>query len=407
MKILKGRVIDGTGAPAIEKGIVAVENGRIKTVCRESEYEIPEGIEVIAIKDATIMPGFIEQHSHLGALALNPASVYMRSPYEKTCRAVYDMGKLVEAGFTSVREVGGFANQMRESAENGLITAPRITSSGKAIVMTGGHADFCQKFPVEFNVRNDSAYIADGVDEIRKACRMQFREGAQFLKVFTTGGVTSQGDSPKHRQYSDEELRTVVEEAEMHCTYVASHSQTLNGIKAALRAGIKSIEHANEIDEEALELFVKNDAWIVPTFSIVACLMDNIDKMSPESAKKLKNAEETLFESIGRAYKAGITIGYGCDLISEPGVCPYGENNLREFSLLVRMGMSPMEAIMAATKTGSRLVMREDQIGTLEPGKLADITVCTGNPLEDIEVLTKIDHIKLVMIGGEIKKHIV
>ena len=263
-----------------------------------------------------------------------------------------------------------------------------------------------QRFQKEFNVRNPVGVLADGPDEIRKACRDQFRAGADFIKITTTGGVTSQGDSPSHAQYTVEEIKVAVEEADMHGTYVSSHAQTLRGIKNVLKAGVMSIEHCFQVDDEVLELFAKTGAWIVPTFTILQCYLSHIELMPPDVAAKARWAGDLHFESIATARKAGIKIGYGTDLISDPVVCPYGENNLKEFHYLSKIGMSPMETIMAATKTGSEIIMRDKEVGSLEAGKLADITVCDGNPLENIDILTSINNIKLVMIDGKIKKDI-
>ena len=275
MLVLKGRVIDATGAKPIEKGVVVVEGNLIKSVCDAKDFtEVPDA-QVIEVKDGTIMPGFIETHTHIGSVgSTNFMMAYALSSYEKTCQAVHDMAKLLQAGFTSLRDVGGFANYLKDPIAKGLVPGPRITAAGQAIVQTGGHADGFQKFPVSFNIRNDAAMIADGVDEVRKACRLQFRAGADFIKIMTTGGVTSQGDSPNHRQYSDSEILAAVEEANMHNTYVATHAQTLPGIKSALRCGVKSIEHVFEIDDEAIEMFLKNKAWIVPTFTILCSYIE-------------------------------------------------------------------------------------------------------------------------------------
>ena len=407
MLVLKGRVIDGTGSAPIEKGAVVVDGKIIKSVCNEREYvELPDA-EVIDIEDGTIMPGFIDLHTHLGCMGTtNAIMVYTLSPYEKTCQAVHDMARLLEVGFTSVREVGGFANYLKDPIAKGLVAGPRITAAGQVLTQTGGHNDLIHKFPVSFHERVDSSIIVDGIDEVRKGCRLQFRAGADFIKIMTTGGVTSQGDSPKNRQFSDSEIMAAVEEAEMQGTYVATHAQTLPGIKSSLRCGVKSIEHVFEIDDEAIELFLENDAWIIPTFTILRCYIDRIDMLPVTVAEKARWAYEMHRNSISRAYKAGIKIGYGTDLISDPDICPYGEKNLMEFFYLSEIGMTPMEAIMAATKTASEVTMKADQVGTLEAGKLADITVCTGNPLEDIKILTQIDNIKLVVLDGKVIKNV-
>ena len=408
MLVLKGRVIDATGAPPIENGLVVIEGNVIQSVSEQSkEMQFPPEAEVITLENGTILPGFIDQHAHLGCVGSgNLMLTYATSVYEKTCQAVYDMEQILSAGFTSVRECGGFGAFLKEPIAKGLVRGPRITPAGRILTQTGGHADNYHKFPPEFNVRNEVAVLVDGVDEMRKACRLQFRDGAEFIKIMTTGGVTSLGDSPLHRQFSDSEILAAVEEAEMHGTYVASHAQTLPGIKSALRCGVKSLEHVFELDDEAIELFEKNGAWIIPTFTILNCYLRKADQMPPEVIAKAQWADEIHRESIIRAYQAGIKIGFGSDLISDPDIAPYGGTALEEFYQLTTIGMSPMEAIIAATRTGAEIIRKEHKVGTLEAGKLADITVCAGDPLADIRVLTDIDNIKLVIQDGRIVKNI-
>lgn len=408
MLILKGRVIDGTGAAPIENGVVVINGKHIEKVCSCSDdLTFPAEAEIICVDNGTIMPGFIDQHVHIGCIGNGDLmKTYALSVYEKTCQAVYDMERMLEAGFTSVRECGGFGAFLKAPIEKGLVRGPRITAAGRTITQTGGHADNYHKFPPEFNVRNEVAVLVDGVDEMRKACRLQFRDGAEFIKIMTTGGVTSQGDSPLHRQFSDSEILAAVEEAEMHGTYVSSHAQTLPGIKSALRCGVKSIEHVFELDEEAIDLFHKNGAWIIPTFTILNSYLEQAENLPPAVVAKAQWADEIHRQSIIKAYKAGIKLGFGSDLISDPVIAPYGERALQEFYQLTTIGMSPMEAIMAATKTGAEIIMKEDQVGTLEEGKLADITVCAGNPLEDIKVMSDINNIKLVVLDGKIVKNI-
>lgn len=406
MIALKGRVIDGNGGDVIEKGVVIVEDDKIKAVCQAHEYPIPENAEVIEIEDGTIMPGFIEQHTHIGMCTANFVELYLRHPFHSVCMATDDLKKILNSGFTTIREVGGFTNYLKEAQMTGLIESPRICSSGRIITQTGGHGDYIKKFPVEYNdYRNIYAVVADGITEVRKQARINLREGADFLKIMTSAGVTSQSATTDTQEFSDEEIRAIVEEAEKCGTYVASHCISNKGIRAAVRCGVKSLEHAMNLDEETVEMIVKSGAWIVPTFSIAHLYMQHLDDIQPWTAVKIQKAYYNHYKSFELAHKAGIKIGFGCDFVGDYKICPNGPNGM-EFERLVAAGMSPMEAIVAATKTGSEIVMREDEIGTLEPGKLADIVIAKGNPLDDIKILTEADNIKVVMQGGVVKKSI-
>jgi Imidazolonepropionase and related amidohydrolases len=403
MLVLKGRVVDGTGVTPIEKGVVVIDDNKIKLVAKECDYTVPEGVEVIEVAQGTIMPGFIEQHSHLGVGSVNAVHKYTISAYEKTCHTLADMERLIEAGFTTVREVAGIANRIKEAVQNGVVRGTRIFASGKAITQTAGHFDSFQKLPIELD--NDYRFLADGVPAVRHAARMQFREKADFLKIATTGGVTCQGNSNKTSQYSISEIEALVEEAEMNGTYVATHAMGTQGIKNALKAGVKSIEHGCFMDEECIELMVKNGAWLVPTFSVEQKLMNNIETIPAWVKPKLLAGYEAHYKSFEMCHKAGIKIGLGADFLGDPIVCPYGENGM-EFERLVYAGMTPMEAIVAGTKTGAEIIMRADELGTLQEGKLADITVVKGNPLENIKILQDINNIKLVILDGKIVKRI-
>jgi len=404
--VLKGRVIDGNGGPVIEKGVVAVEGNKITAVANAHEYPIPEGAEVIEIEDGTIMPGFIEQHTHIGMCTANFVELYLRHPFHSVCMAIDDLKKIRDSGFTTIRELGGFTNYLKEAQVTGLIDTPRICSAGRIITQTGGHGDYIKKFPVEYNLyRNIYAVVADGVPEVRKQTRLNLREGSDFIKIMTSAGVTSQSATTDTQEFADEEIRAIVEEAEKFGTYVASHCISNKGIRAAVRCGVKSLEHAMFLDEETVEEIAKAGAWIVPTFAIAHRYMTNLDKVQPWTAKKIQLAYDQHYKSFELARKAGIKLGFGCDFVGDYAICPNGPNGM-EFERLVAAGMTNMEAICAATKVGSEIVMRPDEIGTLEVGKLADIVVAKGDPLKDITVCSKTENIKVVMQDGVIKKHI-
>ncbi len=406
MIILKGRVIDGSGGEPIEKGLVAVEGNKISAVCREWEYPIPENAEVIEVPDGTILPGFIDQHVHMG-VGDDFYRIFTRHAYHGVCEVVRDMKQILDAGFTSIRECGGISNYLKAPWEEGLIDGPRICSSGKCIAQSGGHFDFIKDYPIEFTKhpdRNITTEICDGVDNVRRTVRMHFREHCDFIKVMGGPGTSCQGSKLLTREFSDEELRAFVEEAENYGTYVAIHAHGAVAVKAGLRAGIRSIEHGSFIDDEGIELMLKKNAWLIPTLATSYLSWQHIDERAPWVKAKEQMANEWQDRTLRRAYEAGVTICCGADL-GGGTITVHGNNGL-EFPLLVeKTGMTPMEAIVAGTKTGAKLIMREDELGTLEEGKLADIAVCRGDPLKDIWLLGRAENIKVVIQDGKIKKH--
>lgn len=225
MIVIFGRIIDGKGTAPIENGTVVLKDDVIEYCGAAEGARYPEGAKTISVGSGTILPGFIDQHIHFGMGAVDLTKVYMRDDIQKAMLAVKEMQTLLNAGFTSVREAGGISASFQEPLSEGWVKGPRVISAGKFIVQTGGHADFIQKFPVEFTKqRITHTRIADGVDDCRKAAREQFRSGAKFLKIMTSGGITSQGDGNRESQFSLDEIKTIVEEAQMHDTYVSAHA---------------------------------------------------------------------------------------------------------------------------------------------------------------------------------------
>ncbi len=408
---LKGRVITGTGADSIEKGLVLVENDRIKAVCRENEYPLPECSKVIEVENGTIMPGFIDVHEHIGMGSVRFHELYQIHPYEKVCKAVQELGQLLDAGFTTVRDCGGVSVHLKTSIAKGYITSPRLFCAGRVITQTNGHFDMIKSFPVEYNEKgNVLAFIADGVTEVRKAARTNFRDGADFVKMMLSAGVTSQSSRTNTQEFSDEEIRAMVEEAEKYETYAAAHCISNRGLKAALRNGVTCIEHGYNIEPEDIEVMQKQVKWLVPTLSILHVYYTNIknktnlEYLAPWAIAKTPSCYERQYKSIKMAIDAGIKIGLGADFGGDAVMGVHGLNGM-EFERLVVAGMTPMQAIVAGTKTGAEIVMNPE-IGTLETGKLADIVIVQGDPLKEISLLGDPTRIKIVMLGGKIVKSI-
>ena len=404
--ILKGRVIDGNGGAPIEKGVVMVEDGRISIVCNENEFRSDSPLPVISIPNGTIMPGFIDCHTHLTSIGMMPEKIFLRPKYDMLLEAVSDAKKLLEAGFTSAREMCEFGPYLKKAINNGRIPGPKLFVSGRLLSSTSGHGDTCTQVPLEYvQAQNTIAYLVDGVDACLRGARMMFREGADFIKSCSTGGVMSVADDPNTSEFSFEELRVMVEEAERHNTYVATHSQGTGGVLKALKAGVKSIEDGIYLNEECVELMIKNDVTYDPTISILKAILSNPDEVPPYAYRKGCIAAENHLKSVALAHSAGVRMVLGSDFLGgDSEATAFGKQGI-EFVSLVEAGLTPMEAIVAGTKNGAHLIKKSEETGTLDIGKTADIVVVEGDPLSDISILANADNVKLVMQDGHIRKN--
>lgn len=409
MVIFKGRIIDGNDGEVIEKGVVVVENDQIKIVCQETEFTMPENLDNVKIiekDDCTILPGFIDCHIHLNSIGMNPIRLFLKNKYTLLMEGISDAKKMLDAGFTSAREMSEFGPYLKSAIESGLIAGPKLFVSGKLLSSTSGHGDACSYLPYNYTQeKNTIAYLVDGIDECIKGTRMNFREGADFIKTCSTGGILSSGDEPDACEFSYEELKAMVDEAQRHNTYVASHSQGNKGIYEALKAGIKSIEHGIFLDERCIELMVKNNCMYVPTLSILKIVCVNPNEVPEYAYKKAMLAIEGHNKSVELARKAGILIGLGSDFLGgDSKTTEYGTQGI-EFSSLVEAGLTPMEAIMAGTKNASSIIKKSKEVGTIEADKKADIVLVDGNPLNNIKILADKNNVKVVMQNGNIVKN--
>lgn len=410
MIVLKGRVLDGNGGAPIEKGAVVLEDNRIRLVCRQNQLPDDPTAEVYELEDGTIMPGLIDAHVHMGWGSATAVDWISMTPQLSMARALRDMAQLRQQGYTAFRDLGSDVLLMRPAVAEGLLDVPRIFGAGRIISQIGGHGDVYQKLSLEASQRAYSpAFIVNGVDEVRRACRINARNGADLIKIMTTGGVFSQGDkATPHSHFSQEEIRAAVEEAENMGSYVSTHAQATRGIKMALKNGVKCIEHGFYLDEECIELMVKNDCYLVPTLAIMHAsklYFQGKEGVLPYLKEKTERSYEAHYRSLEMARKAHITVGVGCDFLGDAAFgCPYNEATL-ELERLCVAGYTPMEVITMATKVNARLLQMEDQLGTLETGKLADVLLVEGRPDEDIRVLRRSDHVKLVVQDGRIVKN--
>lgn len=400
MYLIEGRLIDGNGGIPLEDGAVVVDSNKILWVgnAKIAQKQYPQA-QRIAVENGTIMPGLIDVHTHIGGLS---GKMFMMSPHEMTARALPKLKEMLNNGYTAIRECGGIGVYIRECQAEGIFDGPRINSAGMGVFQTGGHGDATRGMLIPAALPKNSlvswGLIADGEAEVRQQCRRTLSQGADFVKIATSSGVNSNCKTINKVEFSDSEVRAAVEEAEKYGTYVSSHAVSNGGIKLAARNGVRTIEHATFLDEEAIELILKANAYVVPTFSLAKIQYDMRDQLDPIVGKKIKIAYEEHCRTWNLALINNLKIGVGTDFFPGP-------DNALELQLLVELGMTPMSVIQAATKTNAEIIMRDD-VGTIEVGKLADIIVVSGNPLEDISIFRKSENIKIVMQDGKIKKQL-
>jgi imidazolonepropionase-like amidohydrolase len=402
--IVGGFLIDGTGAPPIDNSIVLMEGDRIQAIGSRAEYSIPDGATVINVNNMTVMPGLIDAHVHFnGSRNHSFAERIMPSPGLRLLRAAEDAYDALHAGFTTMRCMhSSQALDLKKGIAEGTIRGPRIKAAGHALSQTFGHGD-PHYFDIEYAKMLEPT-IADGVDECIKAARWTLRKGSDFLKVSVSGGVMSQKDPPKATQYTIEELKAISQEAKNALTYCAAHAHSIQGILNALEADFKTIEHGTFADEECREQMLRKNAILLPTFSISHQIITHGEQYGvvPWAIAKGKQAKKESIGNYRKAYEVGVKIAMGTDFSTAP-LLKIG-NNAMELKLMQKnIGMTPMEVLVATTKTAAEACAVEDITGTLEPGKKADILVVEKNPLDDLSILENKEAIKLVMKEGVIE----
>ncbi|MGB1287124.1 MAG: amidohydrolase family protein [Aggregatilineales bacterium] len=401
-------VIDGTGNTPLENTDVLVGDNRILSIGDVTLPDDATDVTHIDAAGATLLPGLIDTHVHI-MFEISALEKRIGVPFSLNFyKAIGYMQNTLNAGITSVRDAGGADKGVKQAVEQGYITGPRMQISISVLGITGGHTDgwnpsdiTTQLFPV---YPGNPSGICDGVDEVRKKVREVLRAGAEVIKVCSTGGVLSPTDHPEFTQFSPEELAIMVQEgAYRRGIKVMAHAQGAEGIKNAVRAGIHSIEHGIYLDDECIDLMLKHDTFLVPTllapFAVIE--MGELVGIPDYALDKARAVFEDHRESMAKAYDAGIKIAMGTDA----GVMPHG-TNLRELALMCDIGMSPMEALVATTKTAAECLEWDDKLGTIETGKLADLILVKTDPLANIKMLEETDNITLVIKDGEIVKNI-
>lgn len=395
------RLVDTVNGRVLEDREVRVEGDRITEVGRSVEAA-PEDER---IELGTCLPGLMDMHVHLD-MQMSPGAYIKRfqaNPADYALMAAYYADKTLMAGFTTVRNPGDSNNStiaLRNAIEAGYATGPRIFSAGKALGTTGGHADPTNGFRHDLMGSPGPAEgVLNGVEGARQAVRQRYKDGADFIKITATGGVLSLAKSGQNPQFTDVELVAVIETANDYGMHVAAHAHGTEGMKRAVKAGVRSVEHGTFMDEEVIELMKDNGTFYVPTILAGRFVADKaeIDGYFPDVVRpKAAAVGPQIQATFARAWEAGVTIAFGTD----SGVSPHGMNGM-EFVYMVEAGMPAMEAIRAATVNAARLLRVEDELGSIEPGRYADIVAVEGNPLDDIAELTDVD---FVMKGGVVYK---
>lgn len=389
------RIVDGTGAdPAVAD--LVVEDGRIVDIGQGLD-----GDERIDLDGKSLLPGLFDCHTHVVVSSIDTMRL-LQTPFSyRFFQAAHNLEATLRIGITTVRDAGGADLGIKQAVEDGLVPGPRMHISLSMLSQTGGHGDGWM--PYGGTVRalltkhpGVPETIVDGPDEMRAKVRELIRMGADVIKVATSGGVLSPRDKPTHAHFRPEELEVLVEEATAAGIFVMAHAQAAPGIKNAIRAGIRSIDHGIYLDDEAIELMLQRGTWLVPTLVAPRGVIDAADAGAsiPEaSVKKAREVVETHTASFAKAVAAGVKVAMGTD----SGVTPHGQN-LRELALMVEGGMTPMDAIVATTRSSAELMGLEEELGTLEAGKRADLVVVDGDPL-DVDTLA--DRISAVYQDGD------
>jgi imidazolonepropionase-like amidohydrolase len=406
--VRNGTLIDGRGGKPIPNAAVLIEDNKIRGVGTADSISLPNApITTLDAKGGSILPGFIDTHVHI-TMEFSGIQKMMQTPFSmKFYQSVNYMRRTLDAGITTIRDAGGADLGIKQAVEQGVVPGPRMQISITVLGITGGHVDGWMPSGVDFDLfppyPGNPSGICDGVEEVRKKVREVLRAGADIIKICSTGGVLSPTDHPEFTQFSPEELAVIVQEAHFRRgVKVMAHAQGAEGIKNAVRAGIHSIEHGIFLDDEAIELILAHNTYVVPTLLAPIAVLEigeATGAMPEYGIRKSREVIEIHRDSIAKAYQAGVQISMGTDA----GVMPHG-TNLRELGLMASIGMSPMEAIVATTKVAAECLGWDDRIGTLEAGKLADLIITRTDPLQDLRSLETPDNIVVVMKDGKIEK---
>ncbi len=394
-----GGLIDVQSGELRRDQVITIRGDRVEHVGAAGDVTIEQGATVIDLGDAYVLPGLIDMHDHLTSDHRYHGYKGLEfSVPRQTLFGVTNARKTLDAGFTTVRNVGadGYADvALRDAINDGEIDGPRMRVSGPSLGITGGHCD-SNLLPSEYNER--SAGVADGPWAVRVKVRENIKYGADLIKFCATGGVLSKGDSVGGQQYTLEEMTAIVDEAHMHGRKVAAHAHGAEGIKTAIIAGVDSIEHASLIDDEGIRLAKQHGTYLVMDVYNDTFILEHGASvgMLEESLEKERMIGQLQRDNHKKAFKAGVKMAFG----SDGAVYPHGDNG-KQFAYMVEYGMSPMQALQAATIRAADLLGWPEDVGAIAPGFYADIIALDRNPLDDISAM---ENVRFVMKGGKVYK---
>ena len=402
LALVAERVVDGRSDRA-RTGLAVIVDGETISAIVDAD-RIPDGVERIEFGDATLMPGMIDAHAHPMAASADYQIAHLsQSSAYKALRAAAFLGELLHAGWTGVRVAGDMDVYygdvaIRRVIEEGVIDGPRLAIASHYLSITGGGGDVNFMSPEQRLIAD--GLIVDGADEIQKAIRNEIKYGSDWIKILATGAYLSVGDDPKNVSFSPEEFQAAIDEANRQGVPVMAHAHATAGIRQAVLAGVRSIEHGTFLDDEVIDLMVERGTWLIPTIYIGDYYGEEGTLREDErNDYYLEHEKPVWMEWLRKAHRKGVKIGVGVDFGGQ-GYPPHVF--AREFAALTEFGMSNMEAIQAGTRVNAELLGWDDRLGTLEPGKLADIIVVPGDPLVDLSLL---ERVSFVMLGGKIIKN--
>jgi imidazolonepropionase-like amidohydrolase len=392
-------VLDVKSGKTLNDQIIVIEDGRIASVGAAAQANVPPDAVRVELPNATVLPGLIDAHTHL---TMDPKFGYERLSISVSREALIgakNARTTLLAGFTTVRNVGASEYSdvaLRDAINSGDVPGPRMLVSGPALSITGGHCDN-NMLPYEYHATE--AGVADGIAAVQHKVRENIKYGSDLIKVCATGGVLSLGDNPQHSQYTLEEMKAIVADAHRLGRKVAAHAHGAEGIRWAAEAGVDSIEHGSYIDDAGIAVMKEHGTYLVPTLYLGDWMIDNagLTHLPPPLMVKAQEVIPAARKNIAHAFASGVKVAFGTDA----AVYPHGMN-AHEFAVMVKLGLTPLQAIQAATVNAADLLGWSGKVGTLEAGAWGDIVAVDGDPLKDVTVL---ERVRFVMKGGDVVKN--